>query len=204
MSRRAPAAAKAPLLNTRTILYAVIALIVIAIVVWVGLASRNQVVPENATKAVGQSKLKVGDTAPEFSITTNAGPFDLAAVSTPVLLEVFAPWCPHCQRETSILNDLAKKYGGKLAIVAVSGDAVDYEHNQPESQSNVNAFAATYQTRYPIAFDQNLKVAGLYLHSGYPSIHLIDKNKKITFQREGEVSEADLVKAIDATLRPNV
>jgi thiol-disulfide isomerase/thioredoxin len=202
MSRRpAAAAAKAPLLNTRTILYAVIALIVIGIVVWVGLASRNQVVPENATKAVGQSNLKVGDTAPEFSITTNAGPFDLASVSTPVLLEVFAPWCPHCQRETSILNDLSKKYAGKLAIVAVSGDAVDYEHNgQPESQSNVNAFAANFQTRYPVAFDQNLKVAGQYLHSGFPSIHLIDKNKKITFQREGEVTEADLVKAIDAAL----
>jgi thiol-disulfide isomerase/thioredoxin len=203
MSRRP--AAKAPLLNTRTILYAVVALIVVAIVVWVGLASRNQVVPENATKAVGQSKLKVGDTAPEFSITTNAGPFDLASVSTPVLLEVFAPWCPHCQRETAILNDLAKKYGGKLAIVSVSGDAVDYEHNgQPESQSNVNAFAANYQTRYPVAFDQNLKVAGQYLHSGFPSIHLIDKNKKITFQREGEVPEADLVKAIDAALGTNV
>jgi thiol-disulfide isomerase/thioredoxin len=197
MSRNA---AKAPLITPRTIVYAIIALVVVAIVVWVGLASRNQVVPENATKAVGQANLKVGDTAPEFSITTNAGPFDLASVSTPVLLEVFAPWCPHCQREVRILNDLSAKYAGKLAIVAVSGDPVDYEHNVPESQQNVNAFAATFQTRYPVAFDQNLKVAGLYLHSGFPSLHLIDKNKKIAFQREGEVTEADLSKAIDKTL----
>ncbi|HEX3465187.1 MAG TPA: TlpA disulfide reductase family protein [Candidatus Elarobacter sp.] len=199
MSRSA-AKAKAPLITPRTIVYAVIAIIVIAIVVFVGLASRNQVVPENATKAVGQANLKVGDTAPEFKITTNAGPFDLAAVNTPVLLEVFAPWCPHCQREAPILNDLSTKYAGKLAIVAVSGDAVDYEHNGPESQANVNAFAAQFQTKYPIAFDQNLTVAGLYLHSGFPSIHLIDKNKKITFQQEGEVTEAQLVKAINATL----
>jgi thiol-disulfide isomerase/thioredoxin len=197
-------AAKAPLLTTRTIVYAIIAIVVIGIVVFVSLASRNQVVPENATKAVGQANLKVGDTAPEFSITTNAGPFDLASVSTPVLLEVFAPWCPHCQHEVSILNDLSTKYAGKLAIVAVSGDAVDYEHNTAESQANVNAFAATYQTRYPVAFDQNLTVAGKYLHSGFPSLHLIDKNKKITFQAEGEVSEADLVKAIDATMQPKV
>jgi len=194
-------AAKAPLLTPRTIVYGIIALVVIAIVVFVGLASRNQVVPENATKAVGQSNLKVGDTAPEFSITTNAGQFDLASVSTPVLLEVFAPWCPHCQRETKILNDLSTKYAGKLAIVAVSGDPVDYEHNgQPESQSNVNAFAAQYQTKYPVAFDQNLKVASQYLHSGFPSIHLIDKNKKITFQQEGEVPEAQLIQAIDKTI----
>jgi thiol-disulfide isomerase/thioredoxin len=193
-------AAKAPLITPRTIVYAIIAIVVIAIVVFVGLASRQQVVPENATKAVGQSNLKVGDTAPEFSVTTNAGPFDLASVSTPVLLEVFAPWCPHCQHEVAILNDLSTKYAGKLAIVAVSGDAVDYEHNGPESQANVNAFASQWQTKYPVAFDQNLKVAGLYLHSGFPSIHLIDKSKKITFQQEGEVPEAQLVKAIDKTL----
>ena len=193
-------AAKAPLITPRTIVYAIIAIVVVAIVVFVGLASRQQVVPENATKAVGQSNLKIGDTAPEFSITTNAGPFDLASVSTPVLLEVFAPWCPHCQHEVAILNDLSTKYAGKLAIVAVSGDAVDYEHNGPESQSNVNAFASQWQTKYPVAFDQNLKVAGLYLHSGFPSLHLIDKSKKITFQQEGEVPEAQLVTAIDKTL----
>lgn len=193
-------AAKAPLITPRTIVYAIIGLVVVAIIVFVGLASRQQVVPENATKAVGQSKLKVGDTAPEFSVTTNAGPFDLASVSTPVLLEVFAPWCPHCQHEVSILNDLSTKYAGKLAIVAVSGDAVDYEHNGPESQANVNAFASQWQTKYPVAFDQDLKVAGLYLHSGFPSIHLIDKGKKIAFQQEGEVPEAQLVKAIDKTL----
>ena len=76
-----------------------------------------------ATKAVGQSSIKVGDTAPEFSVQTNAGPFDLAGVSTPVLLEVFATWCPHCQRETAVMNEVATQYAGKVAIVAVSGDA---------------------------------------------------------------------------------
>ncbi|HEV2739472.1 MAG TPA: TlpA disulfide reductase family protein [Candidatus Elarobacter sp.] len=182
----------------KLIMYATLAVVVIAIVIAVGLASRNEVVPESATKAVGQSTLKVGDTAPEFSIGTNAGTFDLASVSTPVLLEVFAPWCPHCQRETTILNDLATKYAGKLAIVAVSGDALDEEHRTAESASNVAGFAAQYQTRYPVAFDKDLKVAALYLHTGFPSVYVIDAKKKIRYSREGEIPEADLVKAINA------
>ncbi|MDQ6924632.1 MAG: TlpA family protein disulfide reductase [Candidatus Eremiobacteraeota bacterium] len=186
--------------SRKTIVYATIAVIIIGVIVAVGLASRSSVVPENATKAVGQSKLKVGDTAPTFTIATNAGNFDLAGVSTPVLLEVFAPWCPHCQKEAPILNDLAAKYAGKLAIVSVSGDAVDYDHNTAESESNVHVFADQYQTRYPIAFDRELKVATLYLHSGFPSVYLIDAKKKIRFQREGEIPKAVLEKAINGAL----
>ena len=121
-------------------------------------------------------------------------------MSTPVLLEVFAPWCPHCQKEAPVLNDLAAKYAGKLAIVAVSGDAVDYDHNTAESESNVHVFADQYQTRYPIAFDRDLKVATLYLHAGFPSVYVIDTNKRIRFQQEGEIPEAVLVKAIDGAL----
>jgi thiol-disulfide isomerase/thioredoxin len=200
MSRTKPST---PSGNSRkTIMYATIAVVIIGIVVAVGLASRSSVVPENATKAVGQSKLKVGDTAPSFTIATNAGNFDLAGVSTPVLLEVFAPWCPHCQKEAPILNDLAAKYAGKVAIVAVSGDAVDYDHNTPESESNVHVFADNYQTRYPVAFDRDLKVASLYLRSGFPSVYVIDAKKRIRFEQEGEIPEAVLVKAIEGAMKP--
>jgi thiol-disulfide isomerase/thioredoxin len=188
--------------SRKTILYATIAVVIVGIVVAVGIASRSSVVPENATKAVGQSKLKVGDTAPAFTIATNAGNFDLAAVHTPVLLEVFAPWCPHCQKEAPVLNDLATKYAGKLAIVSVSGDAIDYDHNSTaESESNIHLFADRYQTRYPVAFDRDLKVATLYLHAGFPSVYVIDANKRIRFQQEGEIPEADLVKAINSALK---
>jgi thiol-disulfide isomerase/thioredoxin len=198
MSRTKTSTTSAP--SRKTIVYATLTVIVVAVVVAIGFASRSSVVPENATKAVGQSKLKVGDTAPSFTIATNAGTFDLAGVSTPVLLEVFAPWCPHCQKEAPILNDLAAKYAGKLAIVSVSGDAVDYDHNTAESESNIHVFAEKYQTRYPVAFDRELKVATLYLHSGFPSVYVIDAKKQIRFQQEGEIPEADLVKAVDGAL----
>jgi thiol-disulfide isomerase/thioredoxin len=181
----------------KVLIYGTIAVVVIAIVVAIGLASRS-VVPKAASEAPVQSTIKVGDAAPEFSIQTNAGPFDLATVQTPVLLEVFATWCPHCQREVQVLNGLATRYAGKLAIVAVSGSAQGMDGNSPESQADVNQFGQTFQVRYPLAFDPELKVGQQYLQGGYPTIVLINRAKKITMIKDGEVAEADLVKAINA------
>ncbi len=181
----------------KIVLYATLAVVVIAIVVGIGLASR---VPKAASDAPMLSKLKAGDTAPNFSVATNAGNFDLSQVSTPVLLEVFATWCPHCQRETAVLNDLATRYAGKIAIVAVSGAPQGMDSNSPESQADVNQFGAMFKVKYPLAFDPDLKVAQLYLQGGFPTIVVIDKNKKVSTIKSGEILEKDLAKAIDKTL----
>jgi cytochrome c biogenesis protein CcmG, thiol:disulfide interchange protein DsbE len=183
----------------KTIIYVTIAVVVIAVIVGIGLASR-QVVPQNATEAIAPSKLKAGDTAPAFSVQTPAGPFTLANASTPVLLEVFATWCPHCQRETKVLNDLSAKYGDKVVIIGVSGDAFDMAHQGPETQADVNTFGQQFGVRYPLAFDPNLTVAKQYLKDGFPTIAVIDKNKKITWIKGGEAPESELVKQLNRVI----
>jgi AhpC/TSA family len=69
-----------------------------------------------------------------------------------------------------------------------------------ESQADVNQFGQTFQIRYPIAFDPDLKVAQQYLQGGYPTMVLIDKSKKIRMIQDGEISQADLVKQINKVL----
>jgi thiol-disulfide isomerase/thioredoxin len=189
----------APADRRKLIIYATLAVVLIAIIVAVGLAQRNAI-PKAASEAPIQSTLKVGDTAPNFSVATNAGPFDLSQINEPVLLEVFATWCPHCQRETATLNDLATKYGGKVAIVAVSGSPQVINGSDPESQADVNAFGQQFSVRYPLAYDPDLKVAQQYLKGGFPTLVLIDKNKKVAWIKDGEVSEPDLVKAIKGVM----
>ena len=186
-------------MNRKNLTYATIAVVVIALIVGVALASR---VPKAATNGPTESaKIKAGDAAPPFSVPTNGGTFDLAAVSTPVLLEVFATWCPHCQRETAVLNDLAKRYAGKVAIVAVSGSPYGLDGSRPETQEDVNQFGAQYKVAYPIAFDQSLDVARKYLQKGYPTLVLIDAHKKIRWINDGEIPEADITKQLNAVLK---
>ena len=101
-----------------------IAVVVIAAIAAVGLANRGVVSNASQTVNPDATKLTVGSTAPTFNITSNAGPFDLASVNTPVFLEVFATWCPHCQHEVPIVDALAKAYAGKVAFIGISGSSV--------------------------------------------------------------------------------
>jgi thiol-disulfide isomerase/thioredoxin len=193
-------AAQAPTgwLNRNTIKYGTIAIVVIAAVVAVALANR---VPQAAQTPNPQaSSLVVGSKAPLFNVTTNAGPFDLASVGTPVFLEVFASWCPHCQREVPIVDALAKQYAGKVAFVGVSGSPYGIDGSSPENQADINQWIDKLNVTYPIAFDPDLTVANHYLQGGYPTIVMIGADKTVKYVNSGEISPAVLQKALNAVL----
>jgi len=185
----------------RLILYITMGVIAIGLIVAIGYTKVNPfAVPEAATATNTQSSLKVGSTAPDFSVSTTAGPFTLSSAQTPVFLEVFATWCPHCQREVATINTLYKRYGKQVQFVGVDGNQSGMDGNSPETQADVINFVARLGVQYPIAFDPDLTVAHQYLGTGYPTLIVIDKNKKITSMTEGEQPEAALDKAIRAVL----
>ena len=133
-----------------------------------------------------------GQIAPEFTATTNAGPFDLDKATKPVLLEVFATWCPHCQHETRIMNNLYSRYGKSIDIVAVSGSNMASDRQSPESQNDVDAFAAYFGVRYPIGYDASLSVANAYLQGGFPTIVMIDREHRVLDIGSGEIAQSKL------------
>ena len=181
-------------------LYAAIAIVVIAAIAIIAQLNRAGSVPQAATDVTTPAVLTVGQVAPEFVVSTTNGPFDLATHTGPTFLEVFATWCPHCQREVPVLNALSDKYKGKIAFVSVSGSSRAGDGNSSESQADVISFATQLHVAYPIAYDPGLAVAKKYLGGGFPTMVLIDKNKKISKVLEGEVTQADLEKAIQAVL----
>jgi thiol-disulfide isomerase/thioredoxin len=171
-------------------LWVTIAIIAIGIVV--AIAISNRVVPQSASEAIPYSSLAAGDPAPEFSAETTQGPFALSGAGRPVFLEVFATWCPHCQRETAVLNRLYEKYKDRLDFVAVTGSPYGSDRTSPESQADVLAFARYFNVRYPVAFDASLDVAKSYLQGGYPTIVMIGTDKRVKFIGSGELSESVL------------
>lgn len=54
-----------------------------------------------------------------LSNTVNA----INSTTKPVLVEVYAPWCPHCQAEMPLIDQLRKEVGSKAEIIQVDGDA---------------------------------------------------------------------------------
>lgn len=157
---------------------------------------------QNASEAPISAALATGSKAPQFTIPTTHGLFDLDAQTKPVFLEIFATWCPHCQRETKVLNALYKQYGSRVAFVAIPGSTTGMDGTSDETQFDVLSFQMRFNVQYPIAaYDPNLAVAKLYLQGGFPTLAVIGTNKTIAYLNSGEIPQGDLAAAIDAVLK---
>jgi thiol-disulfide isomerase/thioredoxin len=179
-----------------TIIYATLAVLAVLAIVGVGYAVRSTSL-QNAADAPTQAQISVGQIAPTFAVSTTSGPFDLANNGgKPTLLELFATWCPHCQRETQVLDALYASDASKVNFVAVSASSMGSDEATPESQADVIGFMQRFRVIYPIAFDPDLGVAKKYLQGGFPTIVLISKDNKILAIGSGELPGAQLQKAM--------
>lgn len=185
-------------MNRRT-LGIVTALIVLAIAIgafaFMRFSPQNQQV-ERASKAPTLGAAQAGQKAPQFTAASTAGAFDLENVDKPVFLEIFATWCPHCQRETATINRLYHQYNGRVDFIAVSGSDTGMDGTSPSSQLDVINFQQRFHVEYPLAYDGSLNVANLYLKGGFPTIAVIDKNKTISYLNSGEVTYAELEREV--------
>jgi cytochrome c biogenesis protein CcmG, thiol:disulfide interchange protein DsbE len=178
----------------------VLAVLVVAGIMYVKLRPSTQL--QNASSAPGEAAIEIGSKAPQFSIPTTQGGFDLSAQTKPVFLEVFATWCPHCQRETAVINALYASYKSRVAFIAIPGSTTGMDGTSAESPFDVLNFQIAFKVKYPIAvYDPNQTVAQLYLKGGYPTIAIIGKNKVIAYLNSGEIPQKELAAAITATLK---
>lgn len=185
---------------------AIVVLIVAGAVVWYFAHPSRQL--QNASQSPILGKAQVGKPAPEFQASTTAGFFDLAKTSKPVFLEVFATWCPHCQRETAVVDKLYAAYGTRVSFVAVSGSGTAMDGTSESSPLDVLNFAQQFNVRYPIAYDPLIRepnnpksVANLYLQGGFPTFAVIGKDKNVSYLSSGEIPYGQLAAELDKVLR---
>ncbi|HEY5425883.1 MAG TPA: TlpA disulfide reductase family protein [Candidatus Tumulicola sp.] len=178
---------------------AVVACIAIAAMVWYALLPSHRLHTASQSPTIG--KAQVGQPAPQFSVSTTDGLFDLAKTDKPVFLEVFATWCPHCQRETAVIDKLYQKYKSRMDFLGVSGSDTGVDGTSPASQLDVLNWSQRFSAQYPVAYDASLAVANLYLQGGFPTLVVIGQDKKVAYINSGEISYNDLSTAIEKTLR---
>jgi cytochrome c biogenesis protein CcmG, thiol:disulfide interchange protein DsbE len=192
-ARRRLQRANAGAVNWKILAAGAITVLLVIGIAGIVIARRDGAV-QSASEAPIYAPLQVGGSAPPFALTTIDGHhLDSAAAKHPILLELFATWCPHCQRETATLNAVQDRLGKSLSIVAVSASKMASDRSSPSSLNDVRAFARYYGARYPIAFDPGLVVAKRYLQGGFPTIIFIDSAKRVTAIETGEVSAEKLL-----------
>ena len=94
-----------------------------------------------------------------------------------VLLEIMLTGCPHCGKFASVLEEVARKYAGRVQILSIV--------NPPDNDVSVRKFIADYRLSYPVLFDCG-QVAGSYMMAtpkkpsfDIPHLFLIDQNGQI-------------------------
>jgi peroxiredoxin len=149
--------------------------------------------------------LKVGETAPEFSVLNADGStYQLADLAgkpirlsdlrgKAVWINFWTTWCPPCQSEVPVLRDVSEHYKDRgLVLVAISV--------QETSPADVAAYAARYQLGYTIGFDGSGKIFHAYKAYGLPTQVFIDPNGVIASIVGAPLDEAGAIAQIESIL----
>lgn len=147
-----------------------------------------------------QQKLKTGDPAPDFLLTTlNGATVNSSEFRGKVVLVTFwATYCPICQAELPKLNTVIDTYRGKdVVFIGVTNEKASevssYLKKNPRSFTTVSdGFALMMQYGDK---DKNGK-----MDMGYPNYYLIDQKGKIAFRGSGFDKTAEIEKEISALL----
>ncbi len=129
--------------------------------------------------------IHVGDTAPEFSVQTNAG----LTVSRSnfggrlLVLNFWATWCAPCVREMSSLDQFQKQLKGDGVVVL--GINVD------EEEESYRAFLKRTGLSFLTAHDPAAKISSEFGTYRYPETYLIDARGKVLQKIIGPTDWAD-------------
>jgi peroxiredoxin len=130
----------------------------------IGLAIRFA--PDIYQYSIENSSLKVGDTAPDFELTSLEG--ETIRLSQfkgrPVLLCLGATWCPDCRKEAPLVEELHRAHPELVVLLVDSNEGPDIVQN----------FANEFDITHPILLDQDGSVSKLYQIFAIPTGLFID------------------------------
>jgi cytochrome c biogenesis protein CcmG/thiol:disulfide interchange protein DsbE len=121
--------------------------------------------------AIHERVVVAGDTAPEFTVATDAG----RSVSLPnfggkvLVLNFWASWCPPCVQETPSLSQFAQQYANKgVVVLAVSVD---------KDEKAYRGFLQKFKPAFLTARDT--KIHEDYGTFMYPETYIIDTQGRV-------------------------
>jgi len=118
--------------------------------------------------------LSVGDKAKNFSLPDLNGKSvslrDILKNEQPVAFVFWASWCPECRRQLPEINDVYKKYKGKVQF---------YSINTSDSRSDAAAYVKREGIDFPALVDVPGDVADSYGIIGVPTVILIGEDGTI-------------------------
>jgi peroxiredoxin len=129
--------------------------------------------------------VKAGDTAPDFSLTTERGQKITATNfgGKVLVLHFWASWCEPCREEVPSLNEFQKKVADSGVVVL--GVSVD------TNEAAYRKFLSRYQVAFQTARDPEANISASYGTYKYPETYIIDRTGKVVQKIIGEGDWSD-------------
>jgi thiol-disulfide isomerase/thioredoxin len=152
--------------------------------------------------ASGDTPLALGALAPAVSVPTNRGAFDSATSAKPFVLELFAVWCPHCQREVPLLNELERIDGRRADIVAIPASPFSFDHTTMLDAQALQAFVMRFGVGYRVGFDEFYSLSYQYGVAQFPTLFFISADRHVVAVEAGEVPFEQLHADVERLFTP--
>ncbi len=127
---------------------------------------------------------QVGNLAPGFQLNNLEGkPFSLSDFrGKPVLLNFWATWCPFCQAERPLIQQIYDEWQNK-GVIVLTVDIIG--SRATETPENLASFMQNNKYSFPVLLDINREVTKSYNIKSTPTNFLIDKDGVIRKVRVG-------------------
>jgi cytochrome c biogenesis protein CcmG, thiol:disulfide interchange protein DsbE len=130
--------------------------------------------------------------APDFTLNTIPGP-GTATLSSfrgkVVVLNFWASWCGPCKDEAPALEELSKKYAGRVVVVGLDSQ---------DATGDARSFAERYHLTYPIVHATGNEIYRRWGLAAFPETFILDRDQRVVHHFAGPVTAAD----VEAQLAP--
>jgi thiol-disulfide isomerase/thioredoxin len=147
------------------------------------------------TFLTASAALKVGDTLPDLASFSLDGKLPDALKGKVVVLDFWASWCAPCAKSFPVLDELQKKYGDRLVVVAVNVD---------EKAANMEKFTTKHSVSFTIVRDAQQKLVAVAEPQTMPTSFVLDAEGKVRFVHSGfhgEDTRKEYITEIESLLK---
>lgn len=110
----------------------------------------------------------------------------------PVVVNVWASWCPPCRAEARLLERTANEYEGRVQFLGVA---------TRDREPDADAFIDRFDVSYPNLFDRDGSIRRFLGLRGLPTTYVFDGNGRLVAEVVGGVTEQSLAARLDDATR---
>ncbi|WP_433127668.1 redoxin family protein [Micromonospora sp. CA-240977] len=131
-----------------------------------------------------------GPALPELTLAcfTGGAPVALRDVAGPVVINVWASWCPPCQKELPAFQRLSERTAGQLQVLGV---------NSRDSRSAAQSIGEDFGIRFPILVDQGEALQRELKRNFFPMTIFVDADGRVRhIDASGALDDAQLAELV--------